>query len=104
MSGWSDMLALAERELTMLRSGDADALPAAMQARIELAATLGPPTAAVRPELERLAAVQDQIVIELTLARDDIGRELGALRRGTSAMHGYRAAAPPPAPSIESAA
>jgi hypothetical protein len=104
VSGWSDMLALAERELTLLRGGDADALPAAMEARERLAATLGPPSAAVRPELERMAAVQDQIVTELTLARDEIARELGALRRGSSAMHGYRAAAPPPAPSVESAA
>jgi hypothetical protein len=95
VSGWPDLLELAERELALLRDGDADALPAAMDARARLAAVLGPAPAAARPVLEHLAAVQDQIITELTLARDDIARELVALRRGRTAMHGYRTAAGP---------
>ena len=42
--------------------------------------------------LERLAALQDQIVAEITLARDEAARELAALQRGRGAVHGYAAA------------
>jgi hypothetical protein len=87
---WPDVLALAERELELLRGGDVEALPAAIDERARLAATLGP---APRPVLERLVDVQQQIVVELTLARDGVVRELGALERGRSAVRGYRASA-----------
>jgi hypothetical protein len=90
MSGWPELLALAERELELVRGGDADALPAAIAERARLAATLGP---APRAELERLAEVQQQILVELTLARDEIVRELGTLRRGRNAVHSYRSTA-----------
>jgi hypothetical protein len=90
MSGWPELLALAERELELVRGGDAEALPAAITERARLAATLGP---APRPELERLAEVQQQILVELTLARDEVVRELGALQRGRRALHSYRATA-----------
>lgn len=89
MSGWPDVLALAERELELVRGGDAEALPAAIAERARLAATLDQ---APRPVLERLAEVQHQIIVELTLAREEILRELGALQRGRSAVQGYRAA------------
>jgi hypothetical protein len=85
---WQDVLALAERELELVRGGDAGALPAAIAERAALAAALDP---APRPVLERLAAVQHQILVELTLAREEIVRELGALQRGRSAVQGYRA-------------
>ena len=87
MSGWPELLALAERELELVRGGDAEALPAAIAERAQVAATLGP---APRPVLERLAEVQQQILVELTLARDEIVRELGALRQGRSAVQRYR--------------
>jgi hypothetical protein len=90
MNGWADVLALAERELELVRGGDAEALPAATAARARLAATLGP---APRSVLEQLVGVQQQIHVELTLARDEIVRELGALQRGRSAVQGYRAMA-----------
>jgi hypothetical protein len=93
VTGWSDVLALAERELALLRGGDAEALPAAQAERERLVAVLGPATAAALPVLERIAAVQDQLICELTLARDEVARELVALRRGQGAMHGYRAVA-----------
>jgi hypothetical protein len=92
MSGWADVLALADRELELVRSGDAEALPAAIAARASLAETLGQ---APRPVLERLAAVQQQILVELTLARDEIVRELSALQRGRGAVQGYRLTAGP---------
>ena len=90
---WSDVLALAERELELVRGGDAEALPAASAERARLAATLGP---APRPVLELLVGVQEQIHVELTLSRDEIVRELNALQRGRDAVHGYRATAAPP--------
>jgi hypothetical protein len=87
---WPDVLALAERELELARGGDIDALPAANAERVRLTSALG---AAPRPILERLVAVQRQIVVELTLARDEVARELRTLGRGRSAVRGYRASA-----------
>jgi hypothetical protein len=89
-TGWAAVLALAERELELVRGGDAEALPVATAERARLAATLGP---APRSVLEQLVGVQQQIHVELTLARDEIVRELGALQRGRSAVHGYRVTA-----------
>jgi len=93
MSAWDAMLALAEHELELLRRRELDALPAALDERDRLAAMLGQAPASARPVLERLAAVHDQIVAELVLARDEAARELGALQRGRGAVQGYRSAA-----------
>jgi hypothetical protein len=38
-------------------------------------------------------ALQEQLVIEFTLARDAAARELAALGRGRGAMRGYRSVA-----------
>ena len=43
--------------------------------------------------LERLDGVQQQIIVELTLAGAEIVRELGTLRRGRGAVDAYRFAA-----------
>ena len=101
MTGWSDVLALAERELELVRGGDAEALSGAIAERAALAATLAP---ASRPQLERLAEVQQQILVELTLARDEIVRELAALQRGRGAVHGYRRTAGPAPARTDSSA
>jgi hypothetical protein len=93
VSGWPDVLALAEGELALLRGGDAESLPAALAERERLTAALGPAPASARPVLERIAAVQDQLICELTIARDEVARDLAALRRGQGAMNGYRAVA-----------
>jgi hypothetical protein len=93
MSPWSRLLALAERELELIRGGDIERLPEAIEQRASLAATLGQAPASARPVLERLQAVQQQIIVELTLAGAEIVRELGALRRGRGAVDGYRFAA-----------
>jgi hypothetical protein len=95
MSGWPRLLALAERELELVRGGDVEALPAAIAERERLAATLGQAPGSARPVLERLAEVQDQIVVELTLSRAEIVRELGTLQRGRGAVSGYAFAAGP---------
>ena len=93
MSPWNQLLALAERELELIRGGDIERLPAAIEERARLAATLGQAPASARPVLERLQATQQQIIVELTLAGAEIVRELGTLRRGRGAVDGYRFAA-----------
>jgi hypothetical protein len=93
MSPYAQLLGLAERELELIRGGDIEALPAAIEQRAQIAATLGPPPASARADLERLQAVQQQIIVELTLAGAEIVRELGTLRRGRGAVEGYRFAA-----------
>ena len=93
MSPWNQLLALAERELELIRGGDIERLPDAIEERARLAASLGQAPASARPVLERLHAVQQQIIVELTLAGAEIVRELGTLRRGRGAVDGYRFAA-----------
>ena len=93
MSPWAQLLALAERELELLRGGAIEDLPAAIEERAQLAASLGQAPASARPVLERLEAVQQQIIVELTLAGAEIVRELGTLRRGRGAVDAYRFAA-----------
>jgi hypothetical protein len=100
MSGWADQVGLARHELELVRGGRADELPAAQAERAAHAATLGQAPAAEREALERLVALQDQVVIELTLARDEVVRELAALRRGRGAVQGYRSAAGGSAPPV----
>ncbi len=104
MSGWSQLLTLAERELELIRGGDVEALPAAIAERASLAATLGQAPGSARPVLERLAEVQDQIVVELTLGRAEIVRELGTLHRGRGAVNGYAFTHGPVANSIDGSA
>jgi len=104
VTGWNHMLALAERELELVRGGDVDALPGAIAERLRLAATLGDAPAAARPAVERLVAVQEQIVVELTLARAGVVRELGTLRRGRGAVRGYAGTAAAPAARVERSA
>ena len=76
MNPWSQLLVLAERELELIRGGDIERLPAAIEERAQLAASLGQAPASARPVLERLEAVQQQIIVELTLAGAEIVREL----------------------------
>jgi len=98
------MLALAERELALVRGGDVAALPAAIEARARVAATLGTAPAPARSVLERLVAVQEQIIVELTLAGAEVARELGTLHRGRGAVQGYRSASAAPAARVERSA
>ena len=103
MSTWEALLALAERDLELLRRRELDALPAALDERDRLALALGQAPPGARPVLERLAVLQDQIVAEITLARDEAARELAALQRGRGAVRGYRSAAGGPARTFDAA-
>jgi hypothetical protein len=99
MNPWQDLLARAERELSLAREGRWDELAEAGAERVRLSATLPAPVPAVRPLLERLVLVQDQIASLLAAGRAQTARELGALDRGRGAVRGYgRAGRHPGAP------
>jgi hypothetical protein len=89
MNPWHDLLARAERELSLAREGRWEELAEAGAERVRLAATLPAPAPAVRPLLERALRVQAQIDQRLTVARAHTARELGTLHRGRGAVRGY---------------
>lgn len=94
MNPWQHLLARAEGELALAREGRWEELAAAGAERTRLAAALPAPAPALRPVLERLALVQDELTSLLTAARAQTARELGALDRGRGAVRGYAQAAP----------
>ena len=89
MGPWQDLLARAERELSLAREGRWEELAEAGAERVRYAAALPAPTAGVRPLLERALHVQAQIEQLLTAARAHTARELGSLHRGRGAVRGY---------------
>ena len=93
MNPWQDLLARAERELALARDGRWEELAEAGAERTRAAAALPAPVPAVRPLLERLALVQEQLTALLTAARAETARELGTLSRGRGAVRGYAPAA-----------
>ena len=95
---WSDLVALADRELALARAGRWEEAQALAGRREALVLAIAPARPGDKPALEMLVALQEQIVIEWTLARDAVARELAALTRGRGAVRGYRSvAAPAPA-------
>ena len=62
------------------------------------------PPADARPALERLAAVQDELVALLAVARVDTLRELGRLDRGRTVVRGYGATGAPAAARLDGTA
>ncbi len=88
------LLALAEREATLIGAGAWDDLPALAAERTALVAAL--PAAAplqARGALERLAGLQAIATAALSSGRADTARELSGLRRGRGAVRGYGASA-----------
>ena len=51
-----------------------------------------------------LVSLQEQIVVECTLARDAVARELSAMARGRGAVRGYRNATARPLAQVDGAA
>ena len=92
MNPWQDLLARAERELTLAREGRWEELAEAGAERVRLAAALPAPVPAVLPLLERLVLVQEEIDSLLGDGRALTARELGALSRGRGAVRGYASA------------
>lgn len=89
MNAWEDLLVRAEREHALALEGRWEELAVAGAERVRAAAALPAPTPAVRPLLERLALVQEQLTALLVTARAGTARELGTLNRGRGAVRGY---------------
>jgi hypothetical protein len=92
---WTLAIELAERELDLVRAGEWDLVAevsAERGAQAAMLQTLGP-----RPVLERLVALEAELIAALTAARTATVHELGSLRRGRGAMRGYAGAAAPSA-------
>ena len=93
---WQDLLARAEREHALAGEGRWEELAEAGAERVRLAAALPAPALAVRPLLERLVLVQEQLASLLAAGRAQTARELGALSRGRGAVRGYARVASAP--------
>ena len=87
MNPWTHAVELAERELTLVRAGEWDLVAEVSAERGAHTATLATP--GPRAILERLVALEAELVTALTAARTATVRELGSLRRGRGAMRGY---------------
>lgn len=96
MSAFAGVVALAERELDLVRAAEWELVAEVSAERVRRFAALGGrATPADRPALERLLTLEQQLTTALRSARSATVRELGSLRRGRGAMRGYgRAAAP----------
>jgi Flagellar protein FliT len=95
MNPWVHAVELAERELALVRAGEWDLVAEVSDERARHTASLPQATEALRPLLERLAALEAALVETLHAARAATVRELGSLRRGRGAMRGYAGAAAP---------
>jgi hypothetical protein len=95
MTGWAYAIELAERELALVRSGEWELVAELSAERGAHSATLQTP--GPRPILERLAALEAELIAALTATRTATVRELGSLRRGRGAMRGYAGTAAPSA-------
>jgi hypothetical protein len=95
MTGWLKAVELAERELALVRAGEWDLVAEVSAERGDHATTLATP--GPRDVLDRLVALEAELIAGLTAARETTVRELGSLRRGRGAMRGYAGAAAPSA-------
>jgi hypothetical protein len=104
MSAWADLAVLADRELALLREGRREDARALADERDALAPAMPQPREDDRPALELLLSLQEQLVVEFTLARDAAAREMAALTRGRGAVRGYAGTAARPAARVDGAA
>jgi hypothetical protein len=93
VSAWAELVPLAERECDLLAARRWDEAAALGAERARRARELGPPPPEARAQLERLLALQGQVSAKLAAARSDVVRELAGMRKGATALRGYRAAA-----------
>ena len=91
---WADLVALAERELELVRDGRWEDVPALSAQRQSAAQALGTPPAAARPHLERLAELQAEIHAGLSAGLAFTRQKLGSMSRGATALRGYAGPAP----------
>jgi hypothetical protein len=94
VSEYAQLVALAEREATLLAAGAWEDLPGLAAERSAIVAALpAAPPAAARPHLERLAGLQQLNSAALGAARAETARELRQLGQGRGAVRGYAASA-----------
>jgi hypothetical protein len=90
MSGYEQLVQLAERELEAVRDGRFDDLPEIDFARRSVLAGLPQqPPAAARAALERARDAQAELISLLAAAREATGRELARVRQGRGAVRAY---------------
>jgi hypothetical protein len=90
VTGWQLAIELAGRELALVRAGEWEHVAEVSAERAAQAASLATP--GPRSALERLAALEAELIAALKAARASTVRELGSLRRGRGAMQGYAGA------------
>jgi hypothetical protein len=96
------VLALAEREHTLVAEGRHEELGALDAERRALLAALPATTPAqARPALERAAAVQAQTTALLAAGMAELERELGHLSQGRATVRGYAPGAAAPARRLD---
>ncbi len=92
LAPYERLVALAERETTLVGSQAWEDLALLAGERQAILATLPPaPPAEARHLLERLAGIQALVTAALAGARAETARELGTLGRGRGAVRGYAA-------------
>ena len=95
-AAYERLVTLAERELELVRSGALDEIPALVEERRQIAASLpAQPPHAARPALERAAAIQAQISELLKESLAETAAELDRLVQGRAAVRSYAPAAAP---------
>jgi hypothetical protein len=84
------LAAIVERELALVAERDFDGLAELKRERAALERALPPtPPAAARATLQRCAALQQRVRIELMRVREALLIELGQVRHGQRAATGY---------------
>jgi hypothetical protein len=102
MEPWSELVALAEREYELARSGRWEDVAELSGERLRRSLALGQAPASARPQLQRLARVQSQIDVALQLAHASAAQELAGVRRGRTAVRGYGASLAPAPSRVDS--
>jgi hypothetical protein len=87
VTGWQLAIELAERELALVGAGEWERVAELSAERTAQAASLATP--GPRSALERLAALEAELIAALQAARVSTLQELGSLRRGRGAVQGY---------------
>jgi hypothetical protein len=88
--GYSRLVALAERELALVRAGSLDALPELWEERRAVVGSLPPvPPHEARSALERAAELQGSTTALLEEHLEATGADMRRLVRGRAAMHSY---------------
>jgi hypothetical protein len=93
---WAELVALAERELELVRDGRWEDVPALSAQRLSAAQALGDPPQAAGPHLERLVGLEAEIFAGLSAGRAFTLQKLGNMQRGETALRGYSGGAPRP--------